>query len=495
MSVKSLLTLLLAISLTTLVAPALAGSGDPGNVCHNALDVIFVFDTTGSMSNVLNDARNGATAVMTAVQAQSPGAFFAVADYKDYPDFYSYPGYASQYGGFGDYPWRLVQPLTSSTAAAQAAINTLGAGGGSDWPESMTRAVYESYSDPAIGWRAGSIRVVILFTDAPAHDTNFNAQNNGGDPGPNAIGGDGDDLDFEATASAAGANGLRVGGIGVGANTGAPYLQHLASVTDGAYAPLGDDFVAQITDMILDLSGVVIGAHADAVLVDVTSYAGYNLDVAHVEAGPHNDAHDETLQTIVLPNLLNGYLKTGDGSAAVSRGTTERAASDMTIQEVSLLGGLIQARVLHADALVTSAGGLTTPDPSGSYVAQVVVNGIPITTSPGVSQPLPFGLGTIAINEQIVNQPAPDSAEVEVNMIHVRLTLPDGTIGDVKVGHAYAIISCQPLPHDDGPHAPIDPAVPTDPADPIPPTPCISTFVATVCPDPLVDWIIWRVTG
>ena len=47
---------------------------------------------------------------------------------------------------------------------AEDAVNALPpATGGSDGPESYSRALYEAYSDPAIGWRPGSRRLLVNF--------------------------------------------------------------------------------------------------------------------------------------------------------------------------------------------------------------------------------------------------------------------------------------------------------------------------------------------
>lgn len=477
-------------SLLFAVGPASAGEGAPDpreSSCAVDFDVLFVFDTTGSMGGVLNDAQSGAGSVMSAVQAQVPGAAFGVADYRDYPSTYVYPGYASSYGGPGDYPWKLLQPINTNIAASTAAIATLAAGGGNDWPESLTRAAFESYSDPGVAWRPGSVRIVVVFTDAPAHDEDFAGNDFGGDPGPDGIALTADDLDFQAVVAGADAAGIRYAGIGVGGNGGAAYLQYMAAETNGEYAVLGADFVTQMTALILELGGVRMEAHADALLVDIVSVASNYLDVAHVEAGPHVDAHTETFNTLTLPNALNGYLKTGEGSAATSQPAGARKATAReTIERVSILGGFVQASLLRSEATVLVNAGGAYPSVGQTQIVDLIVNGIPVSGGSSQNISIP-GIGYVSIRETIINQPTWDTAEVEVNMIHVFVDTP-GLVADIKVSHAYAGVMCQ-SGHHDGPTPPIDPADPVDPVGPVGPVPpvdprCINVATGNIeiCP-------------
>src|SRR5438876_915659 len=57
-----------------------------------------------------------------------------------------------------------------------------------DGPESYSRVLFESYSDPNIGWRSGAKRVMVNFGDDVPHDCNYDAiiggtHDTGHDPG------------------------------------------------------------------------------------------------------------------------------------------------------------------------------------------------------------------------------------------------------------------------------------------------------------------------
>lgn len=124
-------------------------------------DVLFAFDLTGSMGSVLNTAKAKAAEIMTQLDTLIADAQYGVASFMDYPGYYAYPGYANNYGGYGDYPYRLDQPVTADRTAVVASVNSLTLGYGWDGPESYSRMLYESYADPAIAWRDGSRRIEI----------------------------------------------------------------------------------------------------------------------------------------------------------------------------------------------------------------------------------------------------------------------------------------------------------------------------------------------
>src|SRR5438552_18776199 len=49
-----------------------------------AADIVFAVDTTGSMGGAIAQAKADATNIVNQVQAQIPGARFALVDFKDY---------------------------------------------------------------------------------------------------------------------------------------------------------------------------------------------------------------------------------------------------------------------------------------------------------------------------------------------------------------------------------------------------------------------------
>jgi hypothetical protein len=131
----------------------------PKNAGSAKADIYFLADTTGSMSGILNAVQAGANSVLAALSGLGVDIAFGVGNYKDFASGDPY-GFQHQ-----------VSP-TNVTASITAAINTWSAIGGRDLPEGQLFAL-SSLAVPAggaIGWRAGSKRIIVWFGDAPGHD-------------------------------------------------------------------------------------------------------------------------------------------------------------------------------------------------------------------------------------------------------------------------------------------------------------------------------------
>lgn len=155
-------------------------------------DVYFLMDTTGSMGGEIANLKSGLTSgsyvtgcsggIIGAISCTIPDAWFGVGRFDDYP---FYPWGDSSYS---DHVYQHVQDMSSSAAAAQAAVNTLATRYGVDWPESHTQALYSiatglgqgAYLSARAGcgsgtwgypcFRTGTIPIVIILTDAPYHN-------------------------------------------------------------------------------------------------------------------------------------------------------------------------------------------------------------------------------------------------------------------------------------------------------------------------------------
>jgi hypothetical protein len=152
------MTGLLAVGFGPTVAPAAAET--PAHT-----DVMLVFDTSGSMGEELEEAQKEIQEVIAHVNATLPDAQFGVAEVKDFANAYG--------NGPEEVPWKLDQPLTSNVTAVQNAINPLKAFGGGDGPESYGRALWETDTNPNVGWRAGARHIIILVADNVPHDNNL----------------------------------------------------------------------------------------------------------------------------------------------------------------------------------------------------------------------------------------------------------------------------------------------------------------------------------
>jgi predicted small lipoprotein YifL len=143
-------------------------------------DVLFLIDTTASMSEEIDQVRNGLRdEIAPGIADAIPDSALGVASFGDFPE--------GMCGEAGDLPFSLVLPVTTELNLVQAAVDSLDLGNGLDRPESQVEALYQvatgegigSYVPPSFGcpsggvgypcFRPDALPVVLLFTDAPFH--------------------------------------------------------------------------------------------------------------------------------------------------------------------------------------------------------------------------------------------------------------------------------------------------------------------------------------
>lgn len=121
-------------------------------------DIVFLADTTSSMSGAIGNVQANAATILSTVLAAQPSAEFGVAHYTDQ----ACPS-----------PFVLDQPITANTATVTAALSGLttpNTACNTDAAEDYLNALYQLATQPAVGWRAGSTRIVVLFGDSSSHD-------------------------------------------------------------------------------------------------------------------------------------------------------------------------------------------------------------------------------------------------------------------------------------------------------------------------------------
>jgi hypothetical protein len=211
-------------------------------------DVMFLFDTSGSMGSELTEATAKIVEVMEHTKATLPDVQFAVSEVRDYGP--------SPYDAETEFPWRLDVPLTPETAKVKEATEKLAAFGGGDSPESYGRALWESDTNPNVGWRAGARHVIVLVADNVPHDNNLNEGipeskwvspspwNTGEElPGTWNIAGtvwtSGTNMDFQSTMGKLGHDGKPLEEVEFfGEETGyLPYWEYWASLAGGVALP------------------------------------------------------------------------------------------------------------------------------------------------------------------------------------------------------------------------------------------------------------------
>jgi hypothetical protein len=110
------------------------------------VDIMFVFDTTGSMGGAIAGAKATATSLITALNATYGGGLQSGAG------FYNDPGAG------------ITSNLTGTIATTQTSINGYFASGGGDFPELGYDGVSIAARDAT--WRPGSNRFIVAFGDA-----------------------------------------------------------------------------------------------------------------------------------------------------------------------------------------------------------------------------------------------------------------------------------------------------------------------------------------
>jgi hypothetical protein len=164
-----------------------------------SMDVFFNMDTTGSMDGEVTNLQNSLTGtVIPGIEATIPNTYYGVGAYEDFP-IIPYGETLCNYGAalVPDQPFELFTEITNDVMAVQAAVNGLGIGGsaigcGNDTPESAIEAMYQiatgeglmgpgATNVPAnntgiggVGFREGTMPVIVNITDAISHDVDNN---------------------------------------------------------------------------------------------------------------------------------------------------------------------------------------------------------------------------------------------------------------------------------------------------------------------------------
>jgi Mg-chelatase subunit ChlD len=240
------------IAATALVAQAKApggGSDDlgpsgafaPQPVERPRIDVVFVLDTTGSMSGLIEGAKQKIWSVASAMAdgRPTPEIRIGLVGYRDRGD---------------DYVTRTYD-LTADIDAVYGRLQSFSAGGGGDTPESVNQALHEAVT--RMSWSQGNevYKVLFLVGDAPPHMDYWN------------------DVKYTATVDLARAKGITINTIQCGTLAGTAQIwREIAQRGAGQFAAIRQDgaMVALETPMdaeLARLNGVLAGtvlAYGDA---------------------------------------------------------------------------------------------------------------------------------------------------------------------------------------------------------------------------------------
>jgi subtilisin family serine protease len=122
------------------------------------LDVCFVIDTTGSMSDDIQNARENMNKILENIETKSNDFRVALVDYRDYPE---------RTGVAEDYASRLQLGFSADNREITSAIEHLQLGDGGDIEETVYSGLMQAAS---LDWRAYAQKVIVILGDAAPLD-------------------------------------------------------------------------------------------------------------------------------------------------------------------------------------------------------------------------------------------------------------------------------------------------------------------------------------
>jgi hypothetical protein len=173
-----------------------------------AIEAVFVLDTTGSMSGLLEGAKRKIWTIAGAMGGGGVPVRIGLVAYRDRGDAYV----------------TLRRDLTEDLDAVWGDLRALRAEGGGDTPESVNQALHEAVTRMAWSDAPGVYRVIFLVGDAPPH---MDYQ---------------DDVAFAASAAAAASRDIIVNTIQCGSLPDTtPVWQQIARLAQGQFAAIDQD--------------------------------------------------------------------------------------------------------------------------------------------------------------------------------------------------------------------------------------------------------------
>jgi predicted DNA-binding WGR domain protein len=182
------------------------------------VEVVFSFDTTGSMYPCLTQVRRNVKSTVTRLGEEIPGIRIGIIAHGDYCDAGS--TYVTK-----------PLPLTSDVDAICRFVESVGPTGGGDAPECYELVLHEARSQP---WSADSTRAFVLIGDDVPHLPAHNPRR----------------LDWRQEAEALTRAGVAVYAVqALNRKHATRFYQDLARISGGFHVPL--DQFSHVTDMVL----------------------------------------------------------------------------------------------------------------------------------------------------------------------------------------------------------------------------------------------------
>ncbi len=122
------------------------------------LDLAFVIDTTGSMSDDIAEVKENMKEYLDDLDASGMDYRIAIVDYRDF----------AERSVSIDYPYKVQLDFTDNYDDILAGINGLNLGHGGDYEETICSALIDGLDE--VSWRNDAGKAAILMGDAPALD-------------------------------------------------------------------------------------------------------------------------------------------------------------------------------------------------------------------------------------------------------------------------------------------------------------------------------------
>jgi Mg-chelatase subunit ChlD len=204
------------------------------------IEVVFVLDTTGSMSGLIEGAKQKIWSIANAMATAKPRPHIRIGlvGFRDRGDEYV----------------TTLTPMTDDLDAVYADLMKFSAGGGGDTPESVNQALHEAYTKfdwtPNTGVGRNTLRLIYLVGDAPPHMDYT------------------DDVKFDVTCREAIKNGITINTIQCGtiAET-TPVWKQIAAKTDGEFFAIEQSGGMRVVESPFDADLAKLGAELEATVV------------------------------------------------------------------------------------------------------------------------------------------------------------------------------------------------------------------------------------
>lgn len=202
-------------------------------IVQSSLDIVFIFDTTGSMYRYLDKVRNELARLASEVCKAILDVKIGVVAYGDYCDANS--TYVTK-----------VLDLTSDFQQVKSFISQVERTGGGDTPEAVEEALFDANT---LAWRVGSKRAIVLVGDAPPHGVVDTAPKR----------------DYKAEGRSLSRKGIKIYATQCGRDSDAESaFRWLASETEGTYLSLEN--IDDLVDLLIGVCMKEVGlleAYAD----------------------------------------------------------------------------------------------------------------------------------------------------------------------------------------------------------------------------------------